>query len=531
MKIDLPFRWLLAVCTCCTAAAQTINVSVDATKVINPLTRDTVGVYTQLGDADLLTPQTLGELHIAGFSSITYPTGWESISQLYHWYSNSLTPHAGNADAPKKPYAAPGSDMGHLVFALEKTGINPLIVVNYGSNVKGTGGGEPKEAAAWVAFANGPPASTQSLGVDASGKDWKTVGFWATLRASTPLSTDDGYNFLRVNHPEPLRIQLWQVGEDVAENGFYGGDHKQTLDLHAPYPDDPKENDKRMKLKELSPAFYGERFTEFAAAMKAVDPKIQVGASLTMPTGDTWAINWNNEVLKTGCAAADFVSFPWHPGNTLPPDWKTLDDATVLGAPQSDFPKIIAEMLYEDRRFCPGGKVPRVVLSQISPIPWATPKTPVVNALFAADAYATMAEAGISSASWYQLREGGLIAADGKPNPAYYGTQMFHIVAFRAGDVMLATTGASMELGVHAAHRQDGLFGIMLINKNAAAKMSVKLTLNGATLAGNGLRFVYGLDQAGKGAGPDRSEVKSEGNTLLVDVPPYSIVDVILPGK
>jgi hypothetical protein len=509
---------------------QTVNVTVDADHVTNPLTRDLVGVYTQMGDADLLAPKTLAELRIAGFTSITYPSGWEGMSDAYHWASNSLTPHLGNADAPRKPYVAPGNDMGHLVFALENTGITPLIVVNYGSNHKGTGGGEPKEAAAWVAFANGAPDSTQSIGIDSTGKDWKTVGFWATLRASTPLTEDDGYNFLRVNHPESLHILLWQIGDDVAENGYYGGEHKSGLDLHAPYPEAAKDNDKRKKLKELSPGFYGDRVTEFAAAMKAVDPKIDVGASLTMPTGDTWAPDWNFEVLKAACKSVDFVSFPWIPGITLPPDWKQLDEASVLNAPENDLPKIISEMLYQDRRYCPGGKVPHVVLSRMAVIPWATPKDPVVTALFAADAYAALAEAGIGNASWYQLRD-GIMTNDAKPSPAYCGTQMFHIVAFRPGDGLLASTGASPTLAVHAAHRQDGLYTVMLINKDPTLKLQVKVAIHGATLAGNGLRFVYGPAQAARGDGPDKADIKADGNTVTLDVPPYSIVDVMLPGK
>jgi hypothetical protein len=520
---------LAVACGTLAFAQQTVNVTVDAGRVLNPLTRDMVGVYTQVGDPNLLSSLTVGELRTGGFSSITYPSGWEGTADSYHWASNSSTPHPGNADAPRKPYVAPGNDMGHLVLALEKTGITPLIEVNYGSNLKGNGGGEPKEAAAWVAYANGSAESPQSIGVDASGHDWKTVGFWATLRSSSPLSSDDGYNFLRVNHPEPLRILLWQVGEDVADNGYYGGDHKGGLDLHAPYPDAQKDNEKRRKLKELSPGFYGDRVAEFAAAMKAVDPKIQVGASLTTPTSDTWAPDWNSEVLKTACKAVDFVSFPWLPGNTLPPDWKQLDESTVLNAPETDLPKIISEMLYQDRRSCPAGKVPRVVLARMAVIPWATVKNPVVPALFAADAYATLAEAGIANASWYQLRENGILNNDSKPNPAYYGTQMFHIVAFRPGDQLLASTGASSTLAVHAAHRQDGLDTVMLINKDSAAKQQVKITVRGASLANNGLRFVYGPDQAAQGKGPERAELKLEGGVISVDVPPYSIVDLILP--
>ena len=282
-------------------------------------------------------------------------------------------------------------------------------------------------------------------------------------------------------------------------------------------------------MKELSPSFYGDRVTEFVAAMKAVDPKIQVGASLTTPTGDTWAPDWDPEVLKASCKAIDFVSFPWIPGTTLPPDWKRLDESSVLNAPENDLPKIISEMLYEDKRYCPGGKVPRVVLSRMAVIPWAVQKNPIVTALFAADAYATLAEAGIAEASWYQLRENGLETNDGKLNSAYYGTQMFHIIAFRPGDQLLSTTGSSSTLAVHAAHRQDGLYTVMLVNKDATGRQHVKVTLRGANLAGNGLQFAYTSEQVAKQAGPERAEIKADGDTFTVDLPPYSIVDVILP--
>ena len=60
-----------------------------------------------------------------------------------------------------------------------------------------------QEAAAWVAYANGNPASTTAIGVDNAGHDWQTVGFSAGLRASAPLATDDGFDFLRIDHRRP----------------------------------------------------------------------------------------------------------------------------------------------------------------------------------------------------------------------------------------------------------------------------------------------------------------------------------------
>jgi len=51
-----------------------------------------------------------------------------------------------------------------------------VFTVNYGSNLDGSGGGIPQEAAAWVAYAMGDPSNNLALGKDASGHDWQTVG-------------------------------------------------------------------------------------------------------------------------------------------------------------------------------------------------------------------------------------------------------------------------------------------------------------------------------------------------------------------
>lgn len=97
-----------------------------------------------------------------------------------------------------------------------------MITVNYGSNLNGDGGGEPAEAAAWVAYMNGKPDNPQVIGKDSKGNEWKTVGYWASLRASAPLATDDGFNALRIKHPAPIGILLWTVGFEPWNNGFYG---------------------------------------------------------------------------------------------------------------------------------------------------------------------------------------------------------------------------------------------------------------------------------------------------------------------
>jgi hypothetical protein len=511
-----------------TALAQ-MPINVDLSKPVNVLTSQLIGAYAQQGDGDLLDPQSLARMRAAGLTTISYPTGWDSMSSVYHWSTNSITPKAGNASAPKAPYVNPGNDFGHVAMALQKVGITTLVHVNYGSSLKG-GGGEPKEAAAWVAYANGSASDTHTIGADSTGQDWKDTAFWATLRGSAPIAPDDGYNFLRINHPDPFHVMLWEVGEDEANNGFYGGDHKGTLDMHAAYPASANDNEKRRKAHELSPTFYGEQTAAYIAAMKAVDPSIKIGASLTTPTVDTFASDWNTSVLKAACKDLDFVAFSWHPGNAQAPDYKTLDDSSVLSAPAAQLPQILSEYLDETKHACPAGKTPRVVFSDFSPIPWAKMQEPVVPALFAAETFAILAESGTSAANWSQLRDGGLLDKD-KPLPPYYGIQMLHIVAFRPGDAFVTTTGAKGSLVAFATKRADGVAGVLLENQDPKQTQQVRLNITGADLAGTGVRFDYGRAQLAKSSGPEKSDVKTDGNSITVSVPPYGIVDLLLALK
>ena len=115
-----------------------------------------------------------------------------------------------------KGYVAQGTDFGSFVRLLDKLGGTAVITVDYGANLQGTGPGEPAEAAAWVAYANGKPEDTRAIGKDSVGNDWKTVGYWAAMRASAPLDKDDGYNFLRISHPAQVNIKYWEIGN---ENG------------------------------------------------------------------------------------------------------------------------------------------------------------------------------------------------------------------------------------------------------------------------------------------------------------------------
>ena len=72
------------------------------------------------------------------------------------------------------------------------------------------GSGSAQEAAAFLAYLNGTTANATAIGNgqiwDSATntwiqRDWKTAGYWASVRSAAPLATDDGLNFLRIGSP------------------------------------------------------------------------------------------------------------------------------------------------------------------------------------------------------------------------------------------------------------------------------------------------------------------------------------------
>jgi alpha-L-arabinofuranosidase len=182
------------------------------------------------------------------------------------------------------------------------------------------------------------------IGKDSTGNDWKTAGYWATMRASAPLGDDDGYNFLRISHPQQLNVKYWEVGNEVYTNGYYARDNGGVEnDRHGPYDADATKNPgRRTKNAGLAPAAYGQGVAQFARAMKAVDGRISVGASLDSPMEST---DWNAVVLKACAADIDFVVLHWYPGAYAPPDYKNLDNRAFLAAPTDELPKIAGGLI------------------------------------------------------------------------------------------------------------------------------------------------------------------------------------------
>lgn len=538
----------------------TVKVTVQADKARGFLAPRALGMASSAADNHLMDPLMPQILQSAGVTTLRYPGG--NYSDNYHWSTYKPTKWQG-ADPPQYAYYAAHNDFGHFVGLMDQFGTG-VFTVNYGSNLDGSGGGTPQEAAAWVAYAMGDPSNNLALGKDSSGHDWQTVSYWASLRSAQPLSSDDGLNFLRIGHPDKVLIKYWEVGNEVYQNGYYGGQGNEE-DLHAAYLKDAKDNEKqRRKNPNLSPEAYGKALLEYSKAMKAVDGRIKVGAALDIPLSGDWntsdwlqdpitkkwvqkgtaeaaglgvahkdfeaGIDWDKNVLKVAGKDVDFVALHWYTGDTTEAShWQTLDNTKTLMEPEEGLPKILAALVDMIQKNCGqnAGNM-QVLVTELGLKSYIKIPDPIVPALFVADAYSTLIEDGVANIDWNDMRKGGFLDDDNKPGPIYFALQMVRQMA-GPNDNFLATTSSNSLLAVHAYARRDGKVGIMLINKDPNNNATVKIAVSGANLAAAGMRFDFGKNNAGTQYMVPGVPAADLGNNFTVTVPSYTITDFVIP--
>ena len=509
-----------------------VKVSIDASKMRNIVGFRAFGISASVHDANLVNPQVVSLLNAAAINTLRYPGG--AYADTYHWSNYKPTMWQGEKAAKNGDYEA-NNNFGNFARLLDyvKNG-TAILTVNYGSNLAGTGGGEPAEAAAWVAYCNGDPSSEGVIGKDSVGYDWKTVGYWAGLRASMPLSDDDGYNSLRIGHAKPLAIKYWEIGNEVYGNGYFAedGNGGSTEDLHAPYAVNGKDSDKiRHGNAALSPGAYGMGVAVFAKAMKAVDPGIKIGIVLFNPADEKKAAKWNPAVMAECGKAIDFVDLHWYIGNLLPPDWKNLDEAALLRAPQEVLPKIGSELVELFNRYSgENASKMQFVVTEMGTTPFAKVTDPLTMGLFSADAYASLMEMGAANIDWAELRGNFFLDDKNVQGPAYYGIQMVHLLT-NINDQLVEAKSSAALLTVHAAKRADGSIAVMLINMSPKEKSTVKLQVSGAKLAADGLRFDWGQNSPTDKYPVTREPISGISNTFSAVVPPYTITNIIIPAR
>ncbi len=521
-------------------APASLSLQIDAQTVRHTLDPRMYGTNLVMWDSLLTATQTGTLLRAMNFGALRFPGG--SLSDDYNWQTNRRV-----SDNPTWTWASHVADFAKVV---EAQGTAAYVIVNYGS-------GTPEQAAAWVAYHNGNPASTQALGTDAKGRDWKTVGYWASLRAAAPLATDDGYNFLRVSHPAAYGFRNWEVGNEcygsweydehgVAGKGLTGAAH--------------------------DPVTYAQAFQNFARQMLAVDPTIKIGAVITSTESDnasaTSVVNprtgqassgWTPVVLstlKTLGTTPHFVIYHYYaqnPGNES--DFALLQGTTRLDTDAASIRQMLTD--YIGGSAADGIEMTMTELNSVSSAPGKQTAN-LVNALFYADAYGTLAHTEYTTVLWWALHNSAettnnnsaslygwrpfgcydLIAGSGFPGlavhtplPTYQAATLLAHWA-RGGDEILATTSNYALLSSHAARHADGRLSLLVVNKHPTAALTAQLALAGF-IPGSATAtvYAYGKDNDAPGsAQPGYTTASFAGATatFAYTFPAYSITVIEL---
>jgi hypothetical protein len=544
------------------------NVTINASNRLSTIGNAAYGIHTSVYDNQNGNASLPGRLIESGVNTLRYSGG--GYADVYHWSVHKMSPWQDGTYG----YLGPSTDFGHFVQLLDNAQAKPVITVNFGSGLQWNAGhtqliapatnATPQEGAAWVAYANASTnvfiygsTNDQMIGVDVLGVDWKTVGFWARLRCSTPAqyqawagtNYSADYSFLAISHPTPVGIRYWEIGNETFGTGYYdsANGNGYSVNYAVPYP---STTFTRYGNPNLSPAAYGQRVNDFALVMKAVDPTIKIGTVVSTPPGDYgWDIyagqRWSDQVLSQCASNTDFVIAHWYPyagnnasgsslmsgvGSTIPQmlngSTPGLDAGTSAGLRDwintyrpSDGTNVeifITEFGYM-------GSISNNVLQ--GPI----------NALFAADSYASWIDRGVANVDYLEMNKAAFVG-DGSSlsrGAVFYAVQLLNKMA-RSGDAMVGTTSDTSNLRVHAALQTSGKFGITLLNESLSSTQTVNLTANNIVLATSGTKYQFGAANFSSislvpSTAPSSNSVSGLGNSFSVTVPPLTMVVLVIP--
>jgi hypothetical protein len=478
--------------------------TIDAGTALGQVVTSTLGANLAFWDDKMTTPETQQMVAAAGLTTFRVPGG--SFSDDFHFNSasNSFDPTANT--------------IPQFAQFIEGVGGVGVVTLDYGS-------GSSQEAAAELAYLEGSPGDSTVIGTglewnDRTGQwqqvDWQTVGYWATLRADTPLSQDDGYNLLRISHLAAFsEIKYWEVGNE--EYGSWEIDHHGT-----PGPGGVNTGAAH------DPATYAAFAEEFATYVAAIDPTISIGIDSADPTGAS-DNNWTKNVLAQGQAIGFVPGFISDHNYMQAPGQE--NDSTLLLHTVSD-PNSVLDWStryadYEDLlraivgNQAAGVQVMATEFNSVSTDPGKQTSS-LVNGLFIADSIGSMLESGYAGGCVWDLRNGfwnpngnnssnlygwGDDSLLGDPKlsdppttgpyvayPSYFAEQLASKIVQVGGQVVAA--GSNFQnLTAYAVLEANGHLELLVINKDADANLDEQFTLQGFTPDGQVEVWQYGEAQ------------------------------------
>lgn len=553
------------------APLRAANVTIDAANQLSTVGNAAFGLHTSVYDNQNGNASLPSRLIQSGVNTLRYSGG--GYADIFHWSVTKPTLGSGNGygftpwwgQTNNYGYMGSQTDFGNFIKLLSNAQCQAVITVDFGSGLQWDSthsklivpatNASPQEAAAWVAYAN---ASTNiygttndvTIGVDALGNNWQTAGYWAVLRAASPMGFDDGYNFLRINHPNPVGIKYWEIGNETFGTGYYGGGNGYSVNYAVPYP---YTTYSRTGNPLLSPTAYGQAVVAFSQAMKAVDPTIKVGAVVSTPPGDySWdsygGQRWIPQVLAQCATNIDFVIAHWYPyagslgdGNSLLQQVGGTIPFMINGATAGQDSGTNSGLRDWINAYRPDGTNVQIFITEFNyngSITNALGGIPVlgpVTALFAADCYSTWLSYGVANVDYLEMNKTSFLGDSSAltRGEVFFAMQMLrHLVS--VGDAFVGATSDTGNLRSQAVIRQDGNLGILLINENRTSSQTVYVTVTNASLSSSGTVYQFGVANFSGSSeipvsGPSTNSASGFGSSFSVSVPAYTMAVLVIP--
>jgi alpha-L-arabinofuranosidase len=363
----------------------------------------------------------------------------------------------------------------------------------------------------------------------------------ANYATGTPAEAAAWVHFCNVDHS--YNVKYWEIGNENYQTG------------------EPGSHD---------PLVYAQRFGDFYAAMKAVDPTIKIGMAGTYSSrnsapsgaspgpgqGDTGTEygGWGPKVLKALKVIPDFYVVHYFPEV----QWSGTpheDDADLLQYPRdwATIAPIVRGMLNQTLGAAASGVE---ILATENDSPGQKPgkqSVSIVNALYLADSLGQALSTEIAGFLWWDLHNGseaknnnssvlygyreygdyGLLSSSDNPAtpantpyPAYYALQLASEIA-GPGSRLVASSSNDVLLPIYASLRPDGNLALLVINKSAEQQLLT--TLNVAGFPATKMHVEqYDDFQDSVGAGVFTYDLPVSSPQSVFFFPSYSITVLIL---
>lgn len=354
------------------------------------------------------------------------------------------------------------SNLHQNTDVVEKVGASGLRVIRFP-------GGSTSDTYHWQEYEPGNPSNSWSTNTTEFIQFAQAAGaepmITANFGTGTAQEAADWVAFTNVQNN--WHVQYWEVGNEI-----YGSWESSWTHDAAQYMLGDSTHD---------------GFNDFCAAMKAIDPTIQVGAVGTLDAQEY--DGWGPMVLQLADDCLDFYvihRYPYGPG--------TIDYTGLLLDPQSAWPMIAGDVYQMIADYAPGRDV-AVGLTEYNSY-WTEPESPAVetvNMLYLADTLGQAIQQGFAYANHWDVINGatpnnnryGLLLEDqaNYRQPSYYVYPLWAT----AGDQLISSTVSldpGLELAVYTTrHSSTGDVTLIAINKTGALTGTVTID----SLAGCGV--------------------------------------------